>query len=78
MKKVVVEVKCVSKKEAQNYSQENPRRYEIEVEVPYDQNNIFWKMSGGTNMLLNTINKEAADSFVIGETYVLSFEKKEA
>ncbi len=71
MEATKVKVKCISKKESINYSKENPIATAIEVEVPYDQNSIYWKMSGGTNMTLNTVNKEAADMFVIGQEYDL-------
>jgi len=64
-----VKVKCVSKKESANYNKENPIATAIELEVPYDQNSIYWKLSGGTNMTLNTVNKAAADMFVIGNEY---------
>ena len=67
--RTLVKVKCVSKKEKLNYNPSLPIATEIELEVPYDQNSIFWKMSGGTNLMLNTINKEAADMFVLGKVY---------
>jgi hypothetical protein len=69
--KTIVKVKCVSKKESQNWQKENPIATAIELEVPYDQASIYWKLSGGTNMVLNTVNKEAADMFVIGNEYDL-------
>lgn len=64
-----VKVKCVSKKESQSYSKENPIATAIELEVPYDPNSIYYKLSGGTNLTLNTINKDAADMFKLGEDY---------
>ena len=65
----IVKVKCVSKKETVNYNPNLPVATAIELEVPYDQNSIFWKMSGGTNMVLNTVNQEAADMFQLGKGY---------
>lgn len=65
----IVKVKCISKKESQNYDPINKIATAIELEVPYDQNSIYWKMSGGTNLTLNTVNKAAADMFIIGESY---------
>lgn len=63
----VVEVTVVSKKETNNfYSKDHPRAFEIEFEVPYDQNSIFHKLSGGTNAVLRTVNEEAAKQFDIG------------
>jgi basic membrane lipoprotein Med (substrate-binding protein (PBP1-ABC) superfamily) len=64
-----VKVKCISKKESANYDKENPIATAIELEVPYGQDSIYWKLSGGTNMTLNTVNKDAADMFVIGNDY---------
>lgn len=64
-----VKVKCISKKESVNWNTENPIATAIELEVPYDQNSIYWKLSGGTNLTLNTVNKNAADMFVIGNEY---------
>lgn len=64
-----VRVKCVSKKESQNYNPERPIATAIELEVPYDQNSIYWKLSGGTNLTLNTVNQAAADMFKLGEEY---------
>lgn len=71
MQSTKVVCKCVSKKESQNYDQANPIATAIELEVPYDQSSIYWKLSGGTNMVLNTVNKDAADMFVIGQSYDL-------
>ena len=68
----VVQVKCVSKKQKNNYNEELPISHEIELEVPYDQQSIFWKMSGGTNITLNTVNQAAADMFIIGKTFEIN------
>lgn len=64
-----VKCKCISKKESQSYSKENPIQTAIELQVPYDQNSIYFQLSGGTAVILNTINKSAADMFVIGSDY---------
>jgi hypothetical protein len=64
-----VKVTCVSKKESKNWDMQNPIATAVELEVPYDQKSIYWKISGGTNLTLNTVNKEAADMFVIGNEY---------
>lgn len=69
MNSTIVKAKCVSKKETTGYSEENPNPWVIELEVPYDQDSIYWKMSGGTNLELNTINQEAADMFKLGKNY---------
>ena len=65
----IVKVKCVSKKQMVNYNPNLPVATAIELEVPYDQNSIFWKMSGGTNTVLNTVNQVAADMFQLGKGY---------
>lgn len=72
-------VKCtvISKKETKNWDKENPIATAIELEVPYDQKSIFWKLSGGTNMTLNTVNQEAADMFIIGNEYMLTISPAE-
>lgn len=64
-----VKVKCISKKESVNYNTEHPIATAIELQVPYDQKSIYWQLSGGTNLTLNTVNKNAADMFVIGDEY---------
>lgn len=62
-----VVARCVSKKESEYY--QPPIQTQIELSVPYDKKSIYWKLSGGTNLLLNTINQEAADMFEIGKDY---------
>jgi hypothetical protein len=64
-----VKVKCISKKESQNYNPEYPVSTAIELQVPYDQKSIYYQLSGGTGMVLNTVNQEAADMFKLGEDY---------
>lgn len=73
-----VKVKCVSKKESINHDIENPVATAIELDVPYDQKSIYWKMSGGTNFVLNTVNKAAADMFEIGKEYDVLISPAEA
>ena len=63
-----VKCKCVSKKQLQSYK-ENPMQHEIELQVPYDQNSVYYQQSGGTGFVLKTINQAAADMFVIGNEY---------
>jgi hypothetical protein len=64
-----VKVKCISKKESISYDKVNPRATAIELEVPYDQKSDYWKLSGGTNLTLNTVNQAAADMFILGNSY---------
>lgn len=67
----IVKVKCHSKKETLNYDSKKPVSTAIELAVPYDQNSIFYQMSGGTTLVLNTVNQEAADMFQLGNDYDL-------
>lgn len=64
-----VRCKVVSKKDSESYIKEHPIATQIELQVPYDVNSVFYQMSGGTSFLLNTVNKEAADMFKIGQFY---------
>jgi hypothetical protein len=65
----IVKVKCVSKKESESYDATHPVRTTIELEVPYEPTSVYHKMSGGTNLELNTVNQVAADMFKLGEFY---------
>ena len=65
-------MECVSKKESKNYDVNRPIATAIEFSVPYDQNSVFFQLSGGTLLTLNTVNKDAADMFVIGNKYELA------
>ena len=64
-----VVAKCISKKESQSFKKDNPVATAIELQIPYNQDSIYFQLSGGTSIILNTINKEAADQFVIGNDY---------
>ena len=76
MESTVVEMKCVSKKETENYNKEFPVNTEIEFTVPFDQKSIFYQMSGGTTLKLNTVNQAAADMFALGGFYQMVISKK--
>ena len=77
MEATKVQCQCVSKKESRNWDTEFPKATEIELEVPYDQTSIYYKMSGGTNMVLRTVNQAAADMFKIGSNYMMTIEPVE-
>lgn len=64
-----VKVKCISKKETATYNQNNPISTQIELQVPYDQSSVYYQLSGGSGFNLCTVNKSAADMFVIGNDY---------
>jgi len=75
MQSTVVEVECISKKHWHQYGQKgNPLEHEIEFAVPYDSTSIFYKMSGGTNFSLKTINQDAAEMFAVGSKYKMTLE----
>jgi len=77
MKSTVVELTVASVKKSQNlYNKEHPYRFEIEVDVPYDTKSIFYQMSGGTKLILNTINEKAAELFEIGGVMVMTIHPK--
>ena len=64
-----VKCTCISKKESQSYNKDFPISTAIELQVPYDQNSIYYQMSGGTAIVLNTVNQEAANMFKLGGEY---------
>ncbi len=72
-----VKVKCLSKKNALSYNGANPICCSIELAVPYDQTSIFYQMSGGTAMTLNTINDDAANMFEVGKDYLMTISPAE-
>lgn len=73
MNQTKVEMTCVSKKQIQGYKGATVS-HEIELEVPYDQSSIYYKLSGGTNIVLRTINPAAADMFELQGKYMLKIE----
>ncbi len=64
----IVKCRCTSKKQSDMW-QQGKLNHEIELSVPYDQSSIYYQQSGGTGFVLKTINQDAADMFVIGESY---------
>lgn len=63
-----VKVKCLSKKEGIHYDGKSPA-WQIEFGIPYDPTSVYYQLSGGTAPILNTINKDAADMFIVGNDY---------
>jgi hypothetical protein len=77
MKQTVVELQVLSKREGHQYqSTSNPKEWDIELGLDYNPDNIYYKLSGGTNMFLKTINPDAAQMFVVGETVVMTLSPK--
>lgn len=72
--KTRVEVTCIAKKQTQNYGsnhKENPLQTEISFSVPYDPNNVYYQMSGGSAPVFYTVNQDVADMFTIGGKYAI-------
>lgn len=60
---------CASKKETQSFAIGNPINTCIELTIPYGADSIYYQMSGGTTMTLNTVNQDAANMFIVGDEY---------
>lgn len=72
MNSTIVKMTCLSKKEIAPYTKGQPTNHEIELAVAYDQTSVFYRMSGGTNIVLRTINQEAAAMFQLNGEYMLN------
>ena len=74
MKSTVVEMTCSEKKTSQSaYNKKTDgsidKQNTIVFDLPFDKTNIYYQLSGGTKVELNTISQEAADMFVVGNKY---------
>lgn len=49
-------------------------QYELKFNVGYDQNNVYFQQSGGTQPIINTVNEEVANAMVVGAWYMLTIE----
>jgi len=72
--KTQIEVKLKGKKITESYNKDRPIAYELEFEVPYDQNGIYYQLSGGTAPVFRTINQEVGESMVLGAKYMITIE----
>lgn len=82
MKTTVVEVTCAKKSQTQDSYNKNTdgtlkTQNNIVFDLPYDPTNIFYQLSGGTKIELNTINQEAADMFIPGNKYKIEISTAE-
>ena len=77
MERTIVKLVCVSKKQS-GYGTKDKLNHSIEFAVPYENNGIFYQMSGGTTLTLNTVNQEAAAIFEVGEFYEMALQKADA
>jgi len=49
-------------------------QYELKFNVGYNQDDIYYQLSGGTQPILHTVNEEVANSMECGKYYMLSIE----
>ena len=52
----------------------NPAQYKIEANVPYGQDNIFYRLSGGSTLQLCTVNEDAAQQLEVGKKIRVTIE----
>ena len=52
-------------------------QFELKFNVGYDQNNVYFQQSGGTQPILNTVNEEVANSMEVGKWYMITIEPTE-
>jgi hypothetical protein len=74
MQQTVIEMKVESTKQTDSYNKEKPIQHQIECNVPYGQDNVFFRLSGGTTLTLLTINDDAASIFKAGKNIRLTIE----
>ena len=71
---VLIEMTCDNKKTTESaYSTGkdivSTKTTSIELNIPHDSSNVFYRLSGGTVLNLNTVNEEAAAMFTPGKKY---------
>jgi hypothetical protein len=73
---VKVYLESKTKKEAAYGANQPPSKpqYELKFNVGYDQNNVYFQQSGGTQPVLNTVNEEVANSMEVGKSYMITIE----
>lgn len=74
MKQTIIEMTVESTKQTNSYNAQIPARHTIECNVPYGEENIFYRMSGGTTLTLMTVNDEAAKLFIAGKKVRVTIE----
>ena len=74
MTQTIIEMTVDSTKQSPSYNAEKPTQHTIECNVPYGQDNVFYRMSGGTTLTLMTINDEAAALFKAGKKVKVTIE----
>lgn len=76
MKQTVIEMTVESTKQGNN-GNSAVTQHEIQCNVPYGQDNIFYRMSGGTTLTLMTVNDDAASIFKAGGKIKVTIESME-
>ena len=72
---VKVYLESKTKKETGYPTQASPKpQYELKFNVGYDQNNVYFQQSWGTQPILNTVNEEVANSMEVGKWYMITIE----
>lgn len=69
-----VEVYLESKTKKEIAYPNNPPQkpsWELKFNVGYDQSNVYYQQSGGTQPLFNTVNQEVANMFEVGKKYAI-------
>lgn len=74
MKKTIIEMTVDSTKQSLSHNTERPTQHEIQCNIPYGQNDVFYRTSGGTTLTLLTINDDAAEIFKAGRKVKLTIE----
>lgn len=82
METTVVEMTCSNKSQTQDQYNKNAdgtvqNQNKITFDLPYEKNNIFYQLSGGTKVELNTVNQDAANMFEVGKKYKMEISKVE-
>lgn len=77
MEQAIVELTVDSTTQRASGNTEHPTQHEIHCNLPYGQDNVFFRMSGGTTLSLLTINDNAAKIFKSGKKVRLTIEAVE-
>ena len=63
----IIKMKLTSKKETA--INDGKKQTLLEFSVPYGNDSIWWQLSGGSALTIQTVNQQAADQFEIGKDY---------
>lgn len=72
--KVYLESKTKKETGYPNQKPENATKpqYELKFNVGYDQTNIYFQLSGGTQPVFYTVNEDVANSMEVGKPYMIT------